>query len=82
MPFLVDFLKIKTYNIIDLLKRLRKYYRRLVMKFGHFDDKNYEYVITNYKTPLPWINYFGQDGFFSLISNFSVLLLFWGIFLP
>lgn len=39
------------------------------MKFGHFDDENYEYVITNYKTPLPWINYFGQDGFFSLISN-------------
>ena len=39
------------------------------MKFGHFDDKAYEYVITNYNTPLPWINYFGQDGFFSLMSN-------------
>lgn len=39
------------------------------MKYGYFDDKNREYVITNYKTPLPWINYFGQDGFFSLISN-------------
>ncbi len=39
------------------------------MKFGHFDDKEYEYVITNYNTPLPWINYFGQDGFFSLMSN-------------
>lgn len=39
------------------------------MKFGYFDDKNYEYVITNYKTPLPWINYYGQDGFFSLMSN-------------
>jgi len=39
------------------------------MKFGYFDDKNREYVITNYKTPLPWINYFGQDGFFSLMSN-------------
>ena len=39
------------------------------MKFGHFDDNQYEYVITNYNTPLPWINYFGQDGFFSLMSN-------------
>ncbi|MCR5231780.1 MAG: glycosyl transferase [Acholeplasmatales bacterium] len=39
------------------------------MKFGHFDDGEYEYVITNYNTPLPWINYFGQDGFFSLMSN-------------
>ena len=39
------------------------------MKYGHFDDKNYEYVITDYNTPLPWINYYGQDGFFSLMSN-------------
>ena len=38
------------------------------MKFGHFDDKQYEYVITDYNTPLPWINYFGQDGFFSLLG--------------
>ncbi len=39
------------------------------MKYGHFDDLNYEYVITDYNTPLPWINYYGQDGFFSLMSN-------------
>ena len=39
------------------------------MKFGHFDDIKREYVITDYNTPLPWINYFGQDGFFSLMSN-------------
>ena len=39
------------------------------MKFGFFDDLNCEYVITNYNTPLPWINYYGQDGFFSLMSN-------------
>lgn len=39
------------------------------MRFGHFDDQNKEYVITNYNTPLPWINYFGQDNFFSIISN-------------
>ncbi|MBO6061131.1 MAG: glycosyl transferase, partial [Clostridia bacterium] len=27
------------------------------------------YVITRPDTPLPWINYLGSDGFFSLISN-------------
>ena len=39
------------------------------MKFGYFDDINSEYVITTPKTPLPWINYLGSNGFFSLISN-------------
>lgn len=39
------------------------------MKFGHFDDKNREYVITNPQTPYPWINYLGNEDFFSLISN-------------
>lgn len=39
------------------------------MKFGYFDDKNREYVITTPKTPLPWINYLGCNDFFSLISN-------------
>ncbi len=39
------------------------------MKFGNFDDKQREYVITNPKTPWPWINYLGNDDFFSLISN-------------
>lgn len=39
------------------------------MKFGYFDDPNKEYVITNVKTPYPWINYLGSDKFFSLISN-------------
>ena len=28
-------------------------------KYGYFDDKNREYVITEPKTPLPWINYLG-----------------------
>ncbi len=40
-----------------------------LMKYGHFDDKNKEYVITSCQTPLPWINYLGSGGFFSLISN-------------
>ncbi len=39
------------------------------MKFGYFDDLNREYVMNTPKTPFPWINYLGQDGFFSLISN-------------
>lgn len=39
------------------------------MKFGHFDDVQKEYVITTPKTPLPWINYLGNEAFFSLISN-------------
>ena len=39
------------------------------MKYGHFDDQNREYVITNPKTPYPWINYLGNEDFFSLTSN-------------
>ncbi|MBR2547612.1 MAG: glycosyl transferase [Eubacterium sp.] len=39
------------------------------MKFGYFDDEKREYVVTSPKTPLPWINYLGSDGFFRLISN-------------
>ena len=39
------------------------------MKFGYFDDMNREYVITNPKTPWPWINYLGNEEFFTLISN-------------
>ena len=38
-------------------------------QYGHFDDSNREYVITNPKTPFPWINYLGNEDFFGLISN-------------
>ncbi|MEJ2613479.1 MAG: glycosyl transferase [Ignavibacteriaceae bacterium] len=41
------------------------------MKYGFFDDKNKEYVITRVQTPYPWINYLGSDDFFSIISNTS-----------
>ena len=37
--------------------------------YGHFDDQHREYVITNPRTPWPWINYLGNEDFFSLISN-------------
>ena len=39
------------------------------MKFGFFDDANGEYVINTPETPYPWINYLGNEQFFSLISN-------------
>ncbi len=39
------------------------------MKYGFFDDKNREYVITNPQTPFPWINYLGNEDFFGLVSN-------------
>ena len=38
-------------------------------QFGHFDDERREYVITDPRTPFPWINYLGCEDFFSLISN-------------
>ena len=37
--------------------------------YGHFDDEHREYVITDPQTPWPWINYLGNEDFFSLISN-------------
>lgn len=39
------------------------------MKYGFFDDAKKEYVIQTPSTPLPWINYLGNNQFFSLISN-------------
>lgn len=39
------------------------------MRYGHFDDLAKEYVIDTPDTPLPWINYLGNEDFFSLISN-------------
>ncbi|MBQ4012830.1 MAG: glycosyl transferase, partial [Bacteroidales bacterium] len=38
-------------------------------QYGHFDDAQREYVISDPATPWPWINYLGTDDFFSLISN-------------
>jgi cellobiose phosphorylase len=39
------------------------------MRFGKFDDKNREYIITTPQTPYPWINYLGNSEYFALISN-------------
>ena len=38
-------------------------------EYGYFDDQNREYVITDPRTPFPWINYLGNEDFFGLISN-------------
>jgi cellobiose phosphorylase len=39
------------------------------MRYGKFDDKRREYVITRPDTPLPWINYLGCEAYFGIISN-------------
>ncbi len=39
------------------------------MKYGFFDDQGREYVITNPRTPYPWINYLGSQDFFTIISS-------------
>ncbi len=39
------------------------------MRYGYFDDINKEYMITRPDTPLPWINYLGNQDYFGLISN-------------
>ena len=39
------------------------------MKYGYFDDKAREYVITTPRTPYPWINYLGCEDFFGIMSN-------------
>ena len=41
------------------------------MRFGYFDDRAREYVITTPETPYPWINYLGHEEFFAITSNTS-----------
>lgn len=38
-------------------------------EYGHFNDQDREFVITDPATPWPWINYLGTEDFFSLISG-------------
>ncbi len=47
------------------------------MKYGHFDDPRREYVVTRPDTPLPWLNYIGQDDFFGLCTNTAGGYSFW-----
>jgi len=39
------------------------------MRYGYFDDKNKEYVITRPDTPRSWTNYLGDTEFCSVITN-------------
>ncbi|MBU0492585.1 MAG: glycosyl transferase [Chloroflexi bacterium] len=39
------------------------------MRYGYFDDDAREYVIRQPDTPLPWINYLGQEDYFAMLSN-------------
>src|SRR5450432_1641715 len=45
------------------------------MEYGHFDDLNREYVITNPRTPTKWINYVGTLGFGGFIDHTGGLLI-------
>jgi cellobiose phosphorylase len=45
--------------------------------YGFFDDAAREYVIVRADTPLPWLNYLGQDEFFGLCTNTAGGYTFW-----
>jgi len=47
------------------------------MDYGFFDDTSREYVITRPDTPLPWLNYLGEDDFFGLCTNTGGGYTFW-----
>ena len=46
-------------------------------KYGYFDDAAREYVVTRPDTPLPWLNYLGQDDLFGLCTNTGGGYTFW-----
>lgn len=39
------------------------------MKYGYFDDNTREYIITDPKTPVKWINYIGTLGFGGFVDH-------------
>ena len=39
------------------------------MRYGYFDDESREYVITNPKTPVKWINYVGTLAFGGIVDH-------------
>jgi cellobiose phosphorylase len=49
----------------------------MASRFGYFDDERREYVITRPDTPLPWLNYLGQDDLFGLCTNTAGGYTFW-----
>ncbi len=45
--------------------------------YGHFDDRAREYVVSRPDTPLPWLNYLGQDDLYGLCTNTAGGYTFW-----
>ena len=45
------------------------------MQYGYFDDTQREYVITNPKTPLKWLNYIGTLNFGGFVDHTGGLLI-------
>ncbi|HMO50681.1 MAG TPA: glycosyl transferase [Kiritimatiellia bacterium] len=45
--------------------------------YGFFDDARREYVITRPDTPLPWLNYLGQEELFGLCTHTGGGYTFW-----
>ncbi len=39
------------------------------MRYGNFNEKNKEYIITRPDTPAPWANYLGSPEYGAIISN-------------
>ena len=46
-------------------------------QYGTFDDANREFVISRPDTPLPWLNYLGQDEYFGLCTQTAGGYSFW-----
>ena len=46
-------------------------------RYGRFEDAEREYVVTRPDTPLPWLNYLGQDELFGLCTNTGGGYTFW-----
>lgn len=45
------------------------------MKYGYFDDNAWEYVITDPRTPVAWINYIGTLAFGGFVNQTGGMLL-------
>jgi len=45
------------------------------MRYGTFDDENREYVITNPRTPVKWINYIGTLAFGGFVDHTGGMLI-------
>lgn len=62
------------YDIIKKIDGISHFWENKIiggksMKYGYFDLKNKEYVITNPDTPEPWVNYLGSLEYGAIISN-------------